>query len=226
MTNAACSGSSGIDVSNLDLPTIADFSATPADLFFVQDADLAKISRATPYFGSGTSCAHQGAHVHFTDSDAPYTVDIVAPFAGVISDVTTCFDIGTTDRYGVDLIFATSGDDNVAMHFSIEPQDGHHCSDADDDADFYSQYILVTEGEEVTKGQVLARFVKFANGSDGAHVHFDLNDDSGEKYCPNVFNQTITDAFQAVYGDSTCDGAALPATFCYEPDASEDLTGL
>lgn len=218
-----CSGSNSIDVSNLNLPAISDFYETPADLFFIQEADMAKISRAIPYLGSGTSCAHPGAHVHFTNSEAPYTVDIVAPFAGVISDVTTCLDIGTSDRYGVDLIFATNGDDNVAMHFSIEPLDGHHCSDADDDPEFYSQYILVTEGEEVAKGQVLARMVKFDNNDDGTHIHFDLNNGS---HCPNVFNQTITDAFQAVYGESTCNGVELPATFCYEPSDGEDLVGL
>jgi len=222
----SCSGSSNIDVSNLNLPAISDFYETPADLFFIQEADMAKISRATPYFGSGTSCAHEGAHVHFTNSESPYTVDIIAPFAGVISDVTTCLDIGTSDRYGVDLIFATNGDDNIAMHFSIEPLDGHHCSDADDDSEFYSQYILVTEGEEVTKGQILARMVKFDSGDDGTHIHFDLNDGGNAKYCPNVFNQTITDAFQAVYGESTCSGTELPATFCYQPADDEDLVGL
>ncbi len=73
------------------LPEITTFFTTPSDQFILDSAGLAKISRAFPYKGASTACAHSGGHLHFTNVGAPYTVDIIAPAAGTIGNVDPCY---------------------------------------------------------------------------------------------------------------------------------------
>lgn len=209
-------------------PDISSFGSLPTDQFIIDSVGLSKVSRAHPFKGAATSCPHTGAHLHFTNTDAPYTVDIFAPSDGVISRVDKCMDIGTSDRYGFTLAFARTGSNIVSFEFSLEPMDGHPCSSGyGGDANFFTPYILVTEGQEVSKGDLLGRLLKTNSGNDSAHLHFHLLKEGPYTFhCPNIFNSTITSTFGSLYGAETCSGSTMPATFCYCPASDEDLTGL
>lgn len=100
--------------------------------------------------------------------------------------------------------------------------DGTPC---DTDADYYTPYIFVEEGEQVVKGQILGQMYKTAQPADGAHIHFDiLNDRTNSFYCPNIFNTSIETSFASLFGTDVCGGVQFPATFCYQPGPGEDLT--
>lgn len=206
---------------------ISTFVSSPSDQFFLTPSGLAKVSRAFPYKGTSSGCAHSGAHVNFTNTGAPYTVDIIAPAAGKIGRVDKCKYIGSTDRYGVTLNFASSNGEIIAFDFSIEPHDGYLCSGGNDGSDngFYHSYIFVDEGDKVSKGDVIARMYKSNSGDDGAHVHFNLTYGDSTA-CPNIFSSAVTTTFSSLFGTENCNGSSYPATFCYLPGSGEDLTGL
>jgi hypothetical protein len=206
------------------LPDIASFASNPSGQFFLNAAGFEMVSRASPFNGGGTACAHQGAHVHFRGMGTSYTVDLFAPADGIIRLVTPCLNIGATDRYGFSLEFARDGADPLVFNFSIEPQDGTPCGA---NPDCYKQYIFVEDGQEVKKGQVLGQMYKTPLPSDGAHIHFDVqNERTGQFYCPNIFQSSVVMEFASHFGSDTCRGTAYPATFCYQPAPGEDLTGL
>lgn len=209
-------------------PDISSFASLPSDQFIINSEGISKVSRAHPYKGASTSCSHAGAHLHFTNDGAPYTVDIFAPADGVINRIDKCLDIGTSDRYGFTLAFARSGSNVISFEFSLEPMDGHPCSPGyGGNPDFFTPYILVSEGQEVSKGDLLGRLLKTNNGSDNTHIHFHLLKEGPYTFhCPNIFDAAITSTFGSLYGGETCSGSSMPATFCYCPDPGEDLTGL
>jgi len=206
------------------LPEISSFATNPGRQFILDSKGLAMVSRTYPFFGSGSSCPHTGAHTHFRATGSQYTVNVYAPADGIISMVTYCLNIGATDRYGFSLAFARSGIDTLDFDFSIEPQDGHPCAM---NPDIYKPYIFVTEGEEVKVGQVLGQMLKTTLPSDGAHIHFDIrNERTGSFSCPNLFERSIVDSFASLFDPHACGGISIPKTFCYKPGPGEDLIGL
>jgi hypothetical protein len=206
------------------LPEIASFASNPSDQFILDSDGMAMVSRTYPFIGSETTCAHRGAHTHFQGTGSQYTVDLYAPADGIIRLVTTCFNIGETDRYGFSLEFARIGNDLLVLNFSIEPEDGTPCAA---DPNVYKPYIFVGEGEKVKKGQVIGQMLKTALPSDGAHIHFDIqNERTGSFHCPNLFTQSIVNSFSSKFGNDVCGGIQFPDTFCYKPGPDEDLTGL
>lgn len=225
----SCKKKSTLATTALTLPEISTFATTPSDQFILSATGLAKVSRAFPYKGTLSTCAHQGAHLNFTNSGAPYAVDLIAPAAGTISRIDPCYVLSGSDKYEVSMKFATSGDEAVSMDFSLEPQHGYLCSGGVSGSDngFYSTYIRVTEGQTVAKGDVIAQMYKSNSGDDGAHIHFNLRVSGRSAFaCPNIFSSTITSQFGALYGGETCSGTSMPSTLCYLPDSTEDLTGL
>jgi hypothetical protein len=210
-------------ITTSQLPDIASFGAQPSDQFILDADGMAMVSRTYPYLGSAMNCAHHGAHLHFRGTGVAYTVNIYAPADGIINMVTTCLNIGNSDRYGFNLEFARYGDDPLSFDFSIEPQDGYPC---DADPDNYAPYIFVKKGDHVVKGQILGLMYKTALAADGAHIHFDiLNDKTNAFYCPNIFTTAIEQDFASLFGSDVCGGVKFPATFCYQPGPGEDLTG-
>ena len=212
------------DVSNL--PLITSFFNSPSDQFLISESDMAKLSRTLPFFGNSTECAHTGGHLHFTNDEAPYLVGLYAPADGIVSRIDKCFASDLTDRFGLDLTIAkTQNNEAVSMHYSIEPieigdDNAFPCSQGDDD--FFSEYILVSLGQEVQKGDLLAYFPKFENQSDdGAHLHFNLRIDN--QHCPNIFNSAIVSSFSQNFTQQSCGTNPIPETFCYQPDSGEDL---
>jgi len=209
-----------------NLPDISSFASSPSDQFIIDSSSIAHVSRAHPYKGAGTSCAHQGAHLHFMDTGFDYTVDMRAPADGVVLRITPCFNLGNgNDKYEVDIGIAKHNGQSLLFEFSLEPFAGLLCQS---NSDFYKQFILVSQGQTVQKGQVIARLNKKTGvGGDATHVHFDLQDmQSGNFHCPNIFTPAIAAQFGTLYGAETCSGTPFPATLCYQPAAGEDLTGL
>jgi hypothetical protein len=211
-----------------NLPDVSSFAASPSDQFIVDAAALAKVSRAHPYNGAGTSCAHTGAHLHFPDTGLDYRVEMRAPADGVVARITPCFNLGNgNDKFEVDIAVATHNAEPLLFEFSLEPFAGLQCQS---NPDFYKQFIFVSLGQTVKKGDVIALLLKKGGiGGDATHVHFDLQDmQSGAFHCPNIFTDGIESSFAAVYGSETC--ILVPfgpsAGFCYQPAAGEDLTGL
>lgn len=222
-----CGSKKSDSSATLNLPDILDFASSPSDTFVVDSTGQTKVSRAFPFKGTGSACAHAGAHLHFTNTGAPYLVDLIAPADGVITRVESCVVVNSNDRYGVNLTFAQTGGKNVTFSYSIEPMDGYHCSGGVQGSDngAYAPYILVQEGESVTKGQVIARMYKPNNGSDGSHLHFHLQTEGNSGFqCPNIFDSAVTTTFASLYGTEDCSGTDFGApTFCYQPGAGEDL---
>jgi len=206
------------------LPDISSFAEYPGGRFFLDAEGMQTVSRTYPFIGGGQSCAHRGAHTHFQGTGSAYTVDLFAPADGYIRMVTPCLNIGATDRYGFSLEFARSGGDLLVFNFSIEPQDGTPCA-ADPKA--YAPYIFVEDGQKVQTGQLIGQMFKTADPADGAHIHFDVqNERTGEFHCPNIFNAQVTADFAARFGTDVCGGIPFPETFCFKPAPGEDLTGL
>jgi hypothetical protein len=206
------------------LPDITSFAADPSEQFILDADGFEMVSHASPFNGSGTACAHQGAHVHFRSTGSDYTVNVYSPASGIIRLVTPCFNIGATDRYGFSLEFARDGDDPLVFNFSIEPQDGTPCTT---NMEAYQQYIFVKDGQEVVKGQLLGQMLKTAAPGDGAHIHFDIQKErTGSFHCPNIFGPSVVMDFASHFCSDTCAGTPYPATFCYDPTPGEDLTGL
>jgi len=209
--------------SSFDFSGLADISAlqtTLSDTFFLDADGMAKVSRASPFLGSDATCSHLGAHVNFTNDGAPYTVNLYAPAAGIITRVDTCVDIGESDRYGFDLAIANSGSHTVIFHYSIEPQDGHLCSTGS--PTYFAPYILVTEGQSVTKGELLGQFLKTDTGDDAAHVHYNLayDGEDNSEMCPNIFEGTIVTQLVGLFTTDTCNGA-LTDSLCFKPADDE-----
>lgn len=223
MIVACFKGPSGGSINAQSLPDISFFTTNPTDHFIISSNDYSKVSNAFPFKGNSTSCPHTGAHLHFTTTGAPYHVELYAPVDGIIESVEKCVDLGTVDRFGISLAFAQHNGQTLGFYFSIEPAQGKLCSAGD--PDYYAQYIFVTVGQTVQKGDLLAYFPKLDTIDSGPHLHFHLGDLSGH-YCPNIFNSTVMAEFGSLYGFETCNGQSLPNTFCYQPGTGEDLTGL
>lgn len=222
---ACAGGGSNSSSGGGGLPDIATFATTPSDQFLLNTADLlAKVPRAHPYKGAGQSCAHAGAHLHFTNTGAPYEVPVYSPVGGTISTIKHCFDLGNgNDSFQILIQFATYQGSAVKLVLSFEPFGGRLCGT---NPNFYDQYILVKEGQAVTKGDLIAKMSKTNSGNNDAHIHFHLSTASGHMHCPNIFSSGVVNDFAKTYGTETCSGTAFPATFCYLPATGEDLTGL
>jgi hypothetical protein len=214
------------DEETLNYPLISQFASSPSDTFVLDSTGQAKVSRAFPFKGTGSACAHTGGHLHFTNTGAPYTVDLFAPADGVIDRVEQCVIVGDNDRYGVSLAFAQVDGKKVTFEYSIEPMDGHLCSGGAQGVDngAFAPYILVHVGDSISKGQIIARMYKADTGGDDSHLHFHLQTEGDSTFhCPNIFNTAVTSTFAGLYGSETCSGAAFGATFCYEPGPGENL---
>jgi len=206
-----------------DLPDISTFGTNPSDTFIIAEADYGNIDGGHPYLGTLTSCPHAGAHIHFTDNNAPYETEILAPADGYIDRIDLCHDLGIHDKFDVTLAFAEYEDKTVSLDMSIEPFSGHRCKD---NPDYYSQYILVEKNQEVKKGDVIAVMPKYGElENEGTHIHFNLIVDGSDFACPNIFNQDITNSFKDMIGDFRyCNGLETEvATFCHQPGNGEDL---
>jgi hypothetical protein len=205
-------------------PDLSETISNPSDQFIIASTDSSKVSRAFPFKGTASTCdgSHGGAHIHFNAESADYTVNIYSPVAGEIENVEPCFANGDNDKYDIDIGFAEHDGDEVQFNLSIEPMAGKLCSTGS--SDYYQPYILVSEGDKVTKGQLIAKMLVKTGTHDDGHIHFHMSKDNA-KVCPNIFNATVEASFASLYGSDTC-ASSYAANFCFGPGSGQDITGL
>jgi Zn-dependent protease len=213
-----------------ELPDISAFLLKPSDRFLV---DIKEVSRGHPFLGVESPHPHAGGHVHFDnrknrwprgkDEPAHYPA-IYAVADGVISRIDTHFSLpGGNDRYGVDLTIAT-GPLGAACRFcySIEPM----CPEPSEG--FYKKFLLVKEGQEVRKGDVIAYLYTPPSCGDGCHIHFHLMVDGTEGFlAPAIFTPAVVKAFHKQcrgFRDSN-DGKPIPPCMGYRISAEENPFG-
>jgi hypothetical protein len=180
-----------------DLPDISSFLTKPSNRFLV---DVSEVSRGHPFLGANAAYPHAGAHVHFDNTNsswpkgknepANYPV-IYAVADGIVSRIDTHFALpGGNDRYGLDLAFAKdSSGATYRFCYSIEPM----CPEPSHG--FYKKFLLVHEGQQVRKGDVIA-YLYTPPRTDGCHIHFHLMVDSKKGFlAPAIFSPEIVKAF-------------------------------
>ncbi len=191
----------------------ADFAAVLRDrsATYITDSAGTEFSR---YYGYGTGdCAHPGAHALFPVAG---TYPIYAALDGVVSQVDDCSTAGTNDKFDITLAVGRVGAVAIYLDYSLEPFGGRTCSTGG--AGFSSQ-ILVTQGQQVKKGDVIARMV--AVGS-AAHVHFNLKVD-GATLCPEIFPSSVISALTPSSSVTAgCAALHVGGSLCVQPTSSED----
>ncbi|MFX0163010.1 MAG: M23 family metallopeptidase, partial [Candidatus Hodarchaeota archaeon] len=208
---------------------ILTFLTERSDQFIV---DIPDICDGHPFKGENANTPHQGAHVHFDNSlntwpkgsDVPENYPpIYAPADGIISRVDYVYPVGGWhERYGIDLAFAR--DSNGSIYFLcysiepmvMEPSDG-----------FYRDFILVSVGEEVKKGDVIAYMYMPPGKGFDIHIHFHImKTDCGDFMAPAIFNSTLVDEFHDKWYRFESDGSVLmPACMGYKLRAHENPFG-
>ncbi|MCU0605920.1 MAG: M23 family metallopeptidase [Candidatus Edwardsbacteria bacterium] len=207
------------------LPTIQGFRAARSDRFIV---DLAAVTAGHPFKGRRANTPHQGAHVHWDNSDTAWPVGgsapsnypaIYAAVDGYVSRVDSTFPVGGCDRYGVEISFARNGDTTFILCYGIEPMV------AEPSPGFYRQFINVALNQQVRKGDIIARMYLPPGAGIGCHIHFHVGQTVTNRFlAPAVFQPAVVDSFQARWGAFANDGAVpMPACMGYLLDADENL---
>ncbi len=98
----------------------------------------------------------------------------------------------------------------------MEPSDG-----------FYGDFILVSVGEEVKKGDVIAYMYMPPGKGFDIHIHFHImKTDCGDFMAPAIFNSTLVDEFHDKWYRFESDGGVLmPACMGYKLRAHENPFG-
>ncbi|MDQ1329021.1 MAG: hypothetical protein QG641_2310 [Candidatus Poribacteria bacterium] len=196
-----------------ELPDINTFAHTKSDRFMVNIED---IETGHPFLGIRSKKPHSGAHVHFKNvspkgGNKPENYPpIYAVADGIITRVDYCFPLSNStgmshERYGLDLSFARDGKDGSIYNlaYSIEPMV------MQPSVDFYRQFILVSEGQHVKKGDIIA-YMYVPPDANGTHIHFDINNFQKSKnyfMAPALFTPEVVQKFYETWrGESSMDG--------------------
>jgi hypothetical protein len=213
-----------------DLPEISVFLTKPSDRFLV---DIKEVSRGHPLLGVNSPHPQGGGHVHFDnrknrwpkgkDEPANYPA-IYAVADGVVRRIDTKFGLpGGNDRYGVDLAFAKNKNGGTCRFcYSIEPM----CPEPSES--FYKKFLLVKEGQKVSKGDVIAYLYTPPSSGDGCHIHFHPMIDGHKGFlAPAIFTPEVVKAF-----DKQCngfkesnDGTPIPVCMGYRIGVDENPFG-
>jgi hypothetical protein len=108
------------------------------------------------------------------------------------------------------------------LDYSIEPMINPG------DSSFYLPYILVTQGQEVSKGETIATFYTAPGNYDNPHIHFHLRVAGDSNfYAPEIFTQAVVDEFCAKWGDRGeapgGSGNTMPASMGYLLESNQTL---
>lgn len=209
------------------LPDIQSFKATPSDAFLV---DVSAVDAGNPFKGRRANYPHQGAHVHWDNTSNKWPAGGAAPenfpaiYAvadGYVDRVDYKFPVGANDRYGIDIAFAKSGALIDLLCYSIEPMV------PEPSADFYKQFIKVTKGQRVKKGDIIAYMYLPPGAGIGCHIHFHMQQKNQNNFmAPAIFTGAVVDGFSAKWGTFGSDGAtAMPSCMGYMLDADENPYG-
>ena len=217
------------------LPSIKDFHKRPSDRFLV---DLEVVRRGHPYKGRRAERPHTGGHVYFDVQDisgSTKTIQkspaIYAVADGIITRIDYSFRLRemfepalgknvANSRYGIGLTFAREGNTGVTFHYSIEPFIDPETTN------FYDQFILVKLGQQVKKGQVIARMYIPENQklAEKTHIHFNLIREGGGGFIsPSIFDQKIVREFYRRWNLFPNDpDAPIPSCMGYMLEADEN----
>ena len=212
------------------LPDISVFLTKPSDRFLV---DIKEVSRGHPFLGVNSTRPHAGAHVHFDNTknrwpkgkDEPtHYPAIYAVADGVVSRIDTHFPLsGGNDRYGLDLTFAKDHTGSACRFcYSIEPMA------PEPSKGFYKKFILVREGQQVRKGDVIAHLYTPPSSGDDCHIHFHLMVDGKKGFqAPAIFTPEIVQKFhdQCDGFRWSNDGTPIPPCMGYRIGAEENPFG-
>ena len=217
------------------LPSIKDFHKRPSDRFLV---DLEVVCRGHPYKGRRAERPHTGGHVYFdvqNISGSTKTIQkspvIYAVADGIITRIDYSFRLRemfepalgkqvANRRYGIGLTFAREGNTGVTFHYSIEPFIDPETTN------FYDQFILAKLGQQVKKGQVIARMYIPENQklAEKTHIHFNLIREGGGGFIsPSIFDQKIVQEFHRRWNLFPNDpDAPIPSCMGYMLEADEN----
>ena len=191
----------------VSLPSIKDFHKRPSDRFLV---DLEVVRRGHPYKGRRAERPHTGGHVYFNVQDISGSAKTIQKFPaiyavadGIITRIDYSFRLRemfepalgkqvANRRYGIGLTFAREGNTGVTFHYSIEPFIDPRTNN------FYDQFILVKLGQQVKKGQVIAKMYIPENRklAEKTHIHFNLIREGGGGFIsPSIFDEKIVREF-------------------------------
>jgi hypothetical protein len=217
------------------LPSIKDFHKRPSDRFLV---DLEVVRRGHPYKGRRAERPHTGGHVYFDVQNISGSTKkiqkspvIYAVADGIITRIDYSFRLRemfepalgkqvANRRYGIGLTFAREGNTGVTFHYSIEPFIDPETTN------FYDQFILVKLGQQVKKGQVIARMYIPENQklAEKTHIHFNLIREGGGGFIsPSIFDQKIVQEFHRRWNLFPNDpDAPIPSCMGYMLEADEN----
>jgi hypothetical protein len=208
----------------VDLPDISVFLSTPSDQFIV---DIELLDSGNPFLGERCAEPHPGAHANWHNDETTWPDGlapdqypaIYAPADGYIYRVDYSYGVGLNQRYGFDLAFATRSDSTCLFCYSIEPM----CPEPA--PDFYRDFILVGEGDEVAKGDLLGYMYIPTNTI--SHIHFHLLLEYGDSFmAPAIFTQALVDSFHAHWGIfGEIQGVPIPSCMGYMLAAEENPFG-
>jgi hypothetical protein len=220
--NGGDGGGDGYPAPVYNLPDISHINANPSDTFIVPLTDFGGLVEGVmpmPGTDSG-ACYHPGAHVEFPSTSTREVVDIIAPFDGVITGVHKCYPtegVYDNQQYKIHMAYALRNGDVFELEIGLEPMAGNLC---DSNQDYFMPYILVAEGDEVTKGDKLGEMVLEPGFK--SHIHFNSKF-QGIFMCPDFFTTDVIDQIDGYYMGS-CNGNALTGTMCYLPASGESNT--
>ena len=207
-----------------DLPNMARFQTNRSDRFLV---DLQYVSAGHPFKGRRAVQPHQGAHIHWDNSTSAWPKGgsamsnypaIYAVADGYVDRVDYSFKVGTNDRYGVSIAFAKDRGTVYSFCYGIEPMIPEPAPG------FYRRYIVVSQGQRVRKGDVLAYMYLPRSARGGSHIHFHIQAHNGGAFlAPAIFTDEVIESFHARWNGFGRDGASLmPACMGYRLEQDEN----
>ena len=204
--------------SEKSLPNITYFAKNKSNRFFV---DFEDVIAGHPYVGARSPRPHNDAQVYFSNTDQRWInakkpsdyPPIYAVADGYISLPKSSFynvvDHSDVDpawwhvAYNFTLRIAKDGNSNMEFMYQMEP---YMIPDiTGKPKDFYKQFILVTNGQYVKKGDILAYMYvpSFSEmtGSKGAssHIAFSLIKQPRTVYAPAIFSEEVVAKFGDIY---------------------------
>jgi hypothetical protein len=209
------------------LPDIQQFKTNPSDRFLV---DIPTIISGHPFKGRRANTPHQGAHTHWDNvlntwpqgGTLPSNYPVIYAIAdGYIDKIDYKFPVLSTERYGLDLAFARNSSYVFVLTYAIEPMV------MEPSVDFYRQFIRVTLGQHVHKGDTIAYMYLPQIGGIGSHIHFNLQQKNQNNFlAPAIFDSSIVDSFYVRWANFGMDGeTVMPSCMGYMLDADQNPYG-
>ncbi|MDP7195333.1 MAG: hypothetical protein QF864_03970 [SAR202 cluster bacterium] len=204
--------------SEKSLPNITHFAKNKSDRFFV---DFDDIVAGHPYVGARSPSPHNDAQVYFSNTDQRWInakkpsdyPPIYAVADGYINLPEISFynvvDHSDSDppwwhvAYAFTLKIAKNDNNYVEFIYQMEPYMIPGIIDKPND--FYKQFVLVTNGQYVKKGDILAYMYvpSFSEmvGDKGtsSHIAFSLIKQPRTVYVPAIFSEEVVSKFADVY---------------------------